>query len=197
MNTRSRARADQEVRRNIEKQRRIERRQRFESRESLGAPYNLRRTMGRRGVNSGRGTSRGSKGEKTSDVSAVVPIVLFPVSEEDNTVDKGGSQVLFICNPNDILLCAKIMLTSITDTYKSWDPLTSFFLNVHWSCNLSLVWDFKLVWSRRVEQGVTQTQLQPGAASSASTTDHSEEQVCKDCFQLVTFRVYNKFYFEC
>ena len=119
MNTRSRARAEQEVRRNIEKQRRIERRQRFESRESLGAPYNLRRTMGRRGVNSGRGTSRGSKGEKTSDVSAVVPIVLFPVSEEDNTVDKGGSQVLFICNPNDILLCAKIMLTSIKDTYNS------------------------------------------------------------------------------
>jgi hypothetical protein len=110
MNTRSRARADREARRNIEKQRRIERRQRFESRESLGTPYNLRTTMGRRGVNSARGTGRGFKGEKT-----VAPIVLFPVSEEEKPVDKGDSQVLFICNPNDIFLCAKIMLTSITN----------------------------------------------------------------------------------
>jgi hypothetical protein len=102
MNTRSRARADREVRRNIEKQRRIERRQRFESRESIGTPYNLRTTMGRRGLNSARGTGRGSKGEKTFDVSAVAPIVLFPVSEEENQVDKGGSEVLIICKPNAI-----------------------------------------------------------------------------------------------
>jgi hypothetical protein len=119
MNTRSRARAEREVKRNIEKQRRIERRQRFESRESLGTQYNLRTTMGRRGVNSARGTGRGSKGEKTYDVSTVAPIVLFPVSEEENPVDKGGSQVLFICNPNDIHLCAKIMLTSIKDSCNS------------------------------------------------------------------------------
>jgi hypothetical protein len=105
--------------------------------------------------------------------------------------------VLFICNPNDIHLCAKIMLTSIKDSCNSWDPVTCFFSNVHWSCNLSLVWDCGAVWSGRVEQGVTQTQLQPVAASSTSTTDHIEEQVCKDCFQLVTFRVYDKFYFQC
>jgi hypothetical protein len=96
MNTRSRARADREVRRNIEKQRRIERRQRFESRESLGTPYNLRTTMGRRGVKSSRGTGRGFKREKTFDVSEVAPVLLFPVTEEDNEVDKGGSEVMYI-----------------------------------------------------------------------------------------------------
>ena len=97
MNTRSRARADREVRRTIEKQRRIERRQRLESRESLGTPYNLQKTMGRRGVNSSRGTSRGSKGDKTFDISAVAPIVLFPVSEEENPVDKDGCEVISVC----------------------------------------------------------------------------------------------------
>ena len=102
MTTRLRARADREVRRTVEKQRRIERRQRLESRESLGTPYNLRKTMGRRGVNSSRGTSRGSKGKKTFDVSDVAPIVLFPVSEEENPVDKGGSEVIFVCIPNEI-----------------------------------------------------------------------------------------------
>ena len=44
------------------------------------------------------------------------------------------------------------------------------------------------VWVGHLEQGLTQTQLQPGAASSASTSDESEEQVCKDWTQLVTFR---------
>ena len=116
MNTRSRARADREVRRNNEKQKRIERRHRLDSRESLGTPYNLRSTMGRRGVNSSRGTGRRSKEEKKFDVSAVAPIVLFPVSEEENQVDKGGREVMFMCNPNDIILCAKIMLNSITDS---------------------------------------------------------------------------------
>src|ERR1700738_2548008 len=116
MNARSRARADREVRRTIEKQRCIERRQRLESRGSLGTPYNLRTTMGRRGVNSSRGTGRGTKGERTFDVSAVAPIVFFPVSTEDNEVDKGDSEVMFMCNPNDILICAIIMLTSITDS---------------------------------------------------------------------------------
>ena len=95
MNTRSRARADREVRRTIEKQKRIERRQRLESRVSLRTPYNLRTTMGRRGVTSSKGTGRGSKGEKTFDVEAVAPIVLFLVTEEDNPDDKGGSEVLF------------------------------------------------------------------------------------------------------
>ena len=116
MNTRSKARADREVRRTIEKQRRIERKHRLESRESLGTPYNLRSTMGRRGVNSSRGTRRGSKGEKTFDVSAVAPIVLFPVSEEDNQVNKGGSEVMFMCNPSDNNICSIKMLTYIRDS---------------------------------------------------------------------------------
>ena len=44
-------------------------------------------------------------------------------------------------------------------------------------------------WVGHLEQGVTQTELQPGATANASTSDETEEQVCKDCFQLVTFRV--------
>ena len=103
MNTRSRARAEREDRRNSEKQRRIERRERLESRVSLGTPYNLRTRMGRRGVTSSKGTGRGSKGEKAFDVSGVAPVVLFPVSEEDNEVDKGGSEVMFIRNQNENL----------------------------------------------------------------------------------------------
>ena len=106
MNIRSRARAEREVRRSIEKKRRIERRQKLESRESFGTSYNLRSTMGRRGVNSSRGTSRGSKADKMFDVSAVAPIVLFPVSEEDNQVDKGGSEVMFMCNILEIIVYA-------------------------------------------------------------------------------------------
>ena len=72
--------------------------------------------MGRRGVNSSRGTGRGSKGETTFDVSGVAPIVLFPVTEEDNPNDKGGTEVLIIYNRNDIILCAIKKLTSITDS---------------------------------------------------------------------------------
>ena len=98
MNTRSKSRADREGRNTIEKQRRIERRQRLESRESLGTPYNLRPTMGRRGVKTSKVTDRGSKEEINFDVSTVAPIVLFPVTEEDNQVDKGGSEVTFMCN---------------------------------------------------------------------------------------------------
>ena len=111
MNTRSRARADREVRRTIEKERRIERRQRLESSVSIGTPYNLRTTMGRRGVNSSRGTARGSQGEKLFDVSEVAPVVLFPVLEEKNQVDKGGSEVMYICNHIYIFRSAIIILT--------------------------------------------------------------------------------------
>ena len=73
--------------------------------------------MGKRGVNTSRGTGRGSNGETTFDVSAVAPIVLFPVTEEDNPDDKGGTEVLFISNRNDIIFSAIIMLTSIYDSY--------------------------------------------------------------------------------
>lgn len=39
-------------------------------------------------------------------------------------------------------------------------------------------------WVGHQEQGVIQTDIQPGAASSASTTNDSEEQVWSDCFQI-------------
>ena len=55
--------------------------------------------MGRRGVNISKVTGRGSKDEKSFGVSMVAPIVLFLVMEEDNQVDKGGSEVTFMCNP--------------------------------------------------------------------------------------------------
>ena len=109
MITRSRAIANREGRRSIEKQRRIQRRQKLESRKTLVTPYNLRSTMGRRGFHSSRGTGRGSKEEKTFDVTVVAPIVLFPVSEEDNLVEKGGSEVMFVYIPNDIILFAIVM----------------------------------------------------------------------------------------
>jgi len=134
MNTRSRARADQEIRRIIEKQKRIERRQRIESRGSLGTPYNLRTRMGRRGVNTSKGTGRGSKGENFFDVSEVAPVVLFPVTEEVSEIEKGGSEVKFIMNHNEKFLCAIIMLTSITESGNSCIPL-----------NLVVVWAMVLV----------------------------------------------------
>lgn len=113
MITRSRARADREVRRSTAKQRRKERMQRIEFRENFETPYNLRQTMGRQGGNSSRGSGRGSNRDEAFDLSAVAPIVLFPVSEEETPVDEGGSEVLYICNPNDILLFAIVMLCSI------------------------------------------------------------------------------------
>ena len=116
MNTRSRSRAEREGRRTIQEERRIERRERLESRESQGTPYNLRTTMGRRGVTSSRRIGRGSKGEKKIDVSKVAPVVLFPVTEEDNEVDKGGSEVMFMCNHNEILICEIKLLNYMTES---------------------------------------------------------------------------------
>ena len=72
-------------------------------------PYNLRSTMGRRGFNSSRVICRGSKEEKTFDVTVVAPLVLFPVSEEDSLLEKGGSEVMFVYIPNDIILFAIVM----------------------------------------------------------------------------------------
>ena len=57
--------------------------------------------MGRQGVNTSKGTCRGSKEEKMFDVSTIAPIVLFPVLKEENQVDKGGSEVTIMCNPDD------------------------------------------------------------------------------------------------
>jgi hypothetical protein len=42
------------------------------------------------------------------------------------------------------------------------------------------------VWFGQLEQVMTQRQVQPEATSSASTSEHCEEQVCKDCYELVT-----------
>ena len=53
--------------------------------------------MGRRGVNSFRVTGRASTEEKTFDVSAVAPIVLFPIAEEDKQIDNGGNEVMCMC----------------------------------------------------------------------------------------------------
>ena len=116
MNTRSRARAEREVRKTIGKQRRIEKRQRFESRESIGTPYNLRSTMGRRGLNSSRVTGRASTEEKTFDVSGVAPIVLFPVAEEDKQTENRGSEVMYMCIHDECLFCANVMMKFITDS---------------------------------------------------------------------------------
>ena len=66
--------------------------------------------MGRRGVNSSKGTCRAFKGEKTFDVSAVAPIVLFHVSEKDNQVDKRGSEVMFVRNPMSPNSCSHMGL---------------------------------------------------------------------------------------
>ena len=41
-----------------------------------------------------------------------------------------------------------------------------------------------MMWFRFLEQGMTQTELQLGAASSASTSVHSEQQVKKYCVQV-------------
>ena len=126
MNTRSRVRADREVRRTIEKQRRIERRQRLASRESIGTPYNLRTTMGRRGMNSTRATPKGYRGEKPFDVSAVAPVVLFPVPEEENLVDKGGSEVMFICIQSYIYSIAIYRLKLVFDIETDFDLASAF-----------------------------------------------------------------------
>jgi hypothetical protein len=174
--------------RTIEKHRRIERRQRLESRESSWTPYNLRKTMGRRGVNSSRGTCRGSKGEKTFDVSVVAPIVLFPVSEEENPVDKGGSEVIFMCITKDVFLIEIAMFNSIME---SGDTLNFFVVCEMLSAPLCCCYlrCRNMNWLRFLEQGMTQTELQPGAASSASTSVHSEQQVCEYCVKMVIFRV--------
>ena len=47
---------------------------------------------------------------------------------------------------------------------------------------------------------MTQTEVQPGAASSASTPDDSEEQVGRDCYQigdLYSFGLRVMFFFQC
>ena len=56
-------------------------------------------------------------------------------------------------------------------------------------CVLGLVCDCEVGLDGHGKQGMTQTKPQPGAVSSASTSGHSEEQVCKYCVQLVTHRV--------
>ena len=116
MNTRSRARAEREVRKTIGKQRRIEKRKRLESRESIGTPYNLRSTMGRRGVNSSRVTGGASTEEKTFDASVVAPIVLFHVSEEDKQIDNTGSEVMYMCIHDECFFCAIIMMNFVKDS---------------------------------------------------------------------------------
>jgi hypothetical protein len=97
MNTRSRARADREERKTIQKQRRIERKERFATRDKVVTPYKLKSTMGRKGDNSTKAThSRSKRNVESFEKAEVASIVLFPVTEEDNVDDKGGSEVLYI-----------------------------------------------------------------------------------------------------
>jgi hypothetical protein len=94
MNTRSRARAEREVRRSIEKQRRIERKERFATRDNVVTPYKLRSTMGRKGDNSTKAThSRSKRYVESFEKAEVAPIRLFSLGEEDNSVENEEIQV--------------------------------------------------------------------------------------------------------
>jgi hypothetical protein len=99
MNSRSRARADREERKTIQKQRRIERNERFATRDKVVTPYKLKSTMARKGDKSTKATHSRSKQNVELFEKAEV------VSEEENPVEKGGSEVFIICKPNAICLC--------------------------------------------------------------------------------------------
>ena len=51
------------------------------------------------------------------------------------------------------------------------------------------MWCRNVIWFRFLEHGMMQTKLQPGAASSTSTSYHSEQQVSKFCVQMIHFKV--------
>jgi len=106
MNTRSRARVDREEKKTILKQKRIEIKERFATRDKVVTPYKLRSTIARKWDKSTKATySRSKRNVESFEKAEVAPIVLFHVSEEENPVDKGGSEVLIICKPNAICLC--------------------------------------------------------------------------------------------
>jgi hypothetical protein len=94
MNTRSRARAEQEVRRSIEKHRRIDRKERFAPRNNVVTPYKLRSTMGRKGDKSTKAThSRSKRYVESLEKAEVAPIRLFSLGEEDTFVENEEIQV--------------------------------------------------------------------------------------------------------
>jgi hypothetical protein len=94
MNTRSRAKADQKVRRSIEKQRRIERKKRFATRDNVVTPYRLRSTMGRKGGNSTKAThSRSKQNVESFEKGEVAPIRLFSLGEEDTSAENEEIQI--------------------------------------------------------------------------------------------------------
>jgi hypothetical protein len=94
MNTRSRARAEREVRRSIEKNRRIERNKRFATSDNVLTPYNLRSTMGRKGGKSTKAThSRSKRNVESFEKADVAPIKLFSLGEEDTNVDNEKIEV--------------------------------------------------------------------------------------------------------
>jgi hypothetical protein len=98
MNTRSKVRAEREVRRSIEKQKRIERKERFATRASVVTPYKLRSTMRKKGENSTKAThSRSKRNIESFEKAEVAPIRLFSLGEEDTSVENEGIQV---CPPN-------------------------------------------------------------------------------------------------
>ena len=71
--------------------------------------------MGRKGDKSTKAThSRSKRNVESFEKAEVAPIVLFPVTEEDNPDDKGGSEVLYIQNPHDIVFFKNEMSTIVT-----------------------------------------------------------------------------------
>ena len=61
--------------------------------------------MARKGDKSTKAThSRSKRNVELFEKAEVAPIVLFPVSEEENPVETGGCEVLIICKPTAICL---------------------------------------------------------------------------------------------
>ena len=96
MNTRSRAKAEREVRRTIDKQRRIERKKKFANRDNVVTPYILRSTIGRKGGNSIKAThSRSKRNVESFEKGEVASIRLFSLGEEDTSAD---NEEIHVCS---------------------------------------------------------------------------------------------------
>lgn len=94
MLTRSRARVERERSRTIEKLRRTKRKRKLFDRESRVSSYDLRSSMGRKGGNTNKAAS--SRSEQVGR-TAVTPIRLFDVQEENNAMEELGKKVCLIC----------------------------------------------------------------------------------------------------
>ncbi len=148
MNTRSRAKVEQEVRRTIEKQRRIERRERFATRDNVVTPYKLRSTMGRKGDNSTKAThSRSKRNVDSIEKADVAPIRLFSVGEENTSVDNEEIQVW------SSYITVSMNSFNFYESPYSWKERNHYGMrgsyHVHSSNGISDSWKFStLTWSR-------------------------------------------------